>query len=314
MARYRSLAFEVSLILLSLASYSERASACVCSPIEPDVAYQQALLVFTGTVEAVTDITSPVVRDGKSLLNSQGRVTRLTVDEYFKGRGGTELELIGGNTSCDIGFEPGKRYLVYATQSGTNGALGAFSCSRTRLLDDHVKPDISYLRRATRGEEPAMVYGFAFRSAWNYSKRGEQEPLSDVTVTVQGQGKRLDLKTDSSGYFESFELPPGSYRVHMALTGKLRGADEKAVELRGGGVASVIFHATSMGSLRGRLVDEEGRAVKELIVELLPAGGVPGAGAVKHYVTTGEDGEFVFTELPTGRYVLAVNSAGRPSL
>src|SRR5215471_13784455 len=100
MTRYRSLALGVSLILLSLALYSERAGACVCSAIEPDVAYQQALLVFTGTVESVTDITSPVVRDGKSILTTQGRVTRMTVDEYFKGNGGTELELIGGNTSC----------------------------------------------------------------------------------------------------------------------------------------------------------------------------------------------------------------------
>src|SRR5262249_24664770 len=129
-----------------------------------------------------------------------------------------------------------------------------------------------------------------------------------------GQGKRLDLKTDASGYFETFELPPGTYRVHTSLTEKLRGADERAVELRGAAVASVIFHTTSMGSLRGRLVDEDGRPVKELHVELLPAGGVPGARAVKDYVTTEEDGEFAFPGLPTGRYVLAVNSAGRPSL
>jgi len=278
------------------------------------VAYQQALLVFTGTVNSVTEIAPPVGLDGKPLPVSQGHVTRLTVDEYFKARGGAEIDLIGGNTSCDISFELGKRYLVYASQSGTSGAVGAFSCSRTALVGDYVKPDISYLRRVSRGEQPTMLYGFAFRSARTYSNPGAEVPLSGITVTVEGQGTRLDLKTDASGYFETFELPPGSYRVHTSVTGKLRGADDRAVELRGGGVASMIFHTTSMGSLRGRLVDENGNPVKELQVEMLATGDVSGAGAVKDYVQTGENGEFVFAELPSGRYILAVNSAGRPSL
>jgi hypothetical protein len=301
-------------VWLLVGSGTRPVGACVCPIIEPDAAYRQALLVFTGTVNSVTEVNSPVEHDEKPLPISQSHVTRMTVDEYFKGTGGAEIDLIGGNTSCDIDFEPGKRYLVYATQSGTSGALGAFSCSRTSLVGDYVKPDISYLRRVSRGEQPTMLYGCAFRSARTYSNPGAQVPLSGITVTVEGQGTRLDLKTDESGYFETFELPPGSYRVHTSVTGKQRGADARAVELRGGGVASVMFHTTSMGSLRGRLVDENGNPVKELHVEMLAAGGVSGAGAVKDYVQTGENGEFVFAELPSGRYVLAVNSAGRPSL
>ena len=81
------------------------------------------------------------------------------VQEYFKGTGGPEIELRSGNTSCDIGFEAGKRYIVYASQDGQTGALGAFSCSRTRLFDDYAKADISYLRRAARCERPTMLYG-----------------------------------------------------------------------------------------------------------------------------------------------------------
>jgi hypothetical protein len=87
----------------------------------------------------------------------------------------------------------------------------------------------------------------------------------------------------------------------------------RTVELTNGRVASMIFHTTTMGSLSGRLVDQEGRPVGELIVELLFPGG-PGTGSMKHYVTTGEDGRFVFAEAPAGHYVLAVNSRGRRSL
>src|SRR5262249_32557537 len=75
-----------------------------------------------GTVNSVTEITSPVAHDGKTPPMSQGRVTRMTVDEYFKGSGGAEIDLIGGNTSCDICFEPGKRC---AAISGIPAVLAA---------------------------------------------------------------------------------------------------------------------------------------------------------------------------------------------
>ena len=118
------------LALTVLMSVSHSSRACVCGAIEPDAAYQNAFLVFTGTVEKVTELTREVDQDDKHLLTSEGRVTRITVEEYFKGTGGTEIELRGGNTSCDIGFEAGKRYIVYASQDRQTGAIGAFSCSR----------------------------------------------------------------------------------------------------------------------------------------------------------------------------------------
>lgn len=314
MARHSFLpALVLALTGLMLMSMSHSTRACVCGAIEPDAAYQNAFLVFTGTVEKVTELTREIVRDGKPLLTSGGPVTRITVEEYFKGTGGAEIELRGSNTSCDIGFEAGKRYIVYATQNGQTGALGAFTCSRTRLLDDYAKPDISYLRRAARGERPTMLYGFAFKNTAESAKRGQPEPLGELRVTVEGEGKRLELKTDARGYFETFGLPPGSYRIHTGMTGKLRGAEAQTVEL-GSGVVSLIFRTTTMGSLSGRVIDREGRPVSELHVELLLAGSGQLSGRPTNYVSTSEDGTFAFGEVVDGRYLLAVNSVGRRSL
>lgn len=302
-------AFALTVLVLISAPHSAR--ACVCGAIEPDAAYQDAFLVFTGTVEKVTELTREIVQDGKRFPGYDGHVVRIAVEEFFKGTGGTEIELRSGNTSCDIGFEAGKRYIVYASQNGQTGALGAFSCSRTRLLDDYAKPDISYLRRAARGERPTMLYGLALKNTGDSAKRGESEPLGELPLTVEGAGKRLELKTDARGYFETFDLPPGSYLIHTAVTGKLRGAEAQTVEL-GSGVASVIFRTTTMGSLSGRVVDREGRTVSELDVELLQAGQL--SGRPTNYLQTMEDGRFVFAEVVAGRYVLAVNSIGRRSL
>jgi 5-hydroxyisourate hydrolase-like protein (transthyretin family) len=298
------------LTVLVLTSMPRTTRACMCGLLEPDLAYQNASLVFTGSVDRITELTRETVHEGKPALASDGRIVRITVEEYFKGTGGAEVELRSENTSCDIGFEAGKRYIVYASQNPQTGAFGAYACSRTRLLDDYAKPDISYLRRATHGERPTMFYGFAFKNTAHSAKRGEPERLANLAVTVEGEGKRLELKTDPSGYFETFDLAPGSYRVHTGLTGKLRGAEAQSVELRT--VASVSFRTTTMASLSGRVVDRDGRPVSELNVELLQPGQLESRAT--NYVTTREDGRFVFAEVMAGRYLLAVNSIGRRSL
>jgi 5-hydroxyisourate hydrolase-like protein (transthyretin family) len=316
-----SLALALTLTSLLLMAASHQVRACSCALIEPDTAYQQAFLIFTGTAEKVTWPTREVIQDGKPVLDPEGRPTfrsegyiaRFSVQEYFKGAGGTEIELRGSGTSCDVSFEVGKRYLVYASQNGNTGTLGAFSCSRTTLLDGYAQPDLNYLRRAARGVLPTMLYGFVFRSTGE-SKLGESEPVGELVVTVEGAGKRLDLKTNGSGYFETFDLPPGIYRVRTGVTGKLRGAEEKAIELGSERVASATFHTTTMGSLSGRIIDQEGQPAGEIMVDLLPAKSLPGARPKLNYDTTSEDGKFNFDEVPAGRYVLAVNFRGRRSL
>lgn len=313
-----SLVLALTGIMLLSASYQVR--ACMCAMIEPDTAYHRAVVVFTGTVEKASWLTSDVIQDGKPVLSpdgrptfrSEGQLARFAVDEYFKGKGGPEIELQGSGTSCDVSFEVGKKYVVYASLNG-KGGLGAFSCSRSQELNDYAKPDLSYLRRAARGERPTMLYGFAFRRTGE-SKLGGADPIGELAVTVEGGEKPLNLKTDASGYFETFGLPPGNYRVRTGVTGKLRGAEEKAIELASDSVASAVFHTTTMGSLSGRIVDQEGRPVKELQVEILLAKRVAGAQPIVTYDESEEDGKFFFDELPAGRYVLAVNFAGRRSL
>lgn len=319
MMRHR-VSFTLWIILTVLMSgwASHTAYACSCESIEPDIAYQRALLIFIGKVEKSTMLTRDVLKDGKPVVDSEGRhsfqsegiVTHFSVEEYFKGNGGPEVKLTGTGTTCDINFEAGKRYIVYASQNG-KGGLGAFTCSRTMPLNDYAQSDVSYLRRTVQGGRPTMFYGFAYRRTGE-SRLGESEPVDELAVIIEGEGKRLNLKTNASGYFETFDLLPGSYRVRTGVTGKLRGAEEKTVELISGSVTSLIFRTTTMGSLKGRLIDQDGQPAGNQRVNLLPAKGIPSYNLTS--ATTDEDGKFDFDEVAAGSYMLAVNFRGQRSL
>ena len=307
-----SLIFLAAVMLISVV---QSVPACSCFAIEPDTAYQNAIVVFSGTVERVNEITREIVYDGKTRVTSDGRIAIVKVEQYFKGSGGPTIELRSRNSSCDINFEAGKHYLIYSTRDAESGELAAYTCSRTKLMDDNYsKPDTSYLRHIARGEQPTMLYGFVFKNTEESARRGGPNPVGAVTVTIEGEGKRLEMKTDSKGYFELFGLPTGSYRIYTSLTGKVRGGDAQTVELKG--VASVAFRTTMLGSLKGRLLDQENQPVADLMVEIVHPG-LPGLHAresIATYVTSLEDGTFVFDEVLAGRYMLAVNSTGRRSL
>src|SRR4030095_4356429 len=107
---------------------------------------------------------------------------------------------------------------------------------------------------------------------------------------------------DASGYFETFDLLPASYRITTGVTGKLRGAEPQSVELRT--VTSVGCNTTTMGSLTGRVLDQQGRPVRELQVELLQPGAAQPSPRITTYVETREDGTFVFAQAAAGRYLL----------
>ena len=305
----------LGLVALIALSTSRSAHACLCPLIEPDVAYQNAPLIFTGTVEKITEHKSESGRDGqRDLPIVEGRTIRFSVEEYFKGSGAAEIDLRARRiSSCDFNFEEGKRYLVYAARESDSGELVAQSCSRTGFIGDYTIPDISYLRRVSSGEQPTMLYGFVYKNSPESAKRGQPESLgeslADLSVFIEGDGIRIELRTDARGYFETFDLPAGRYRVTTPLTGKLRGADAITIDLKT--VASATFRTTMLGSLTGKLIDKVGRPVRELQVELVEPGTPP---VIKTYVPSREDGTYIFDEVYAGRYLIAVNSIGRRSL
>jgi hypothetical protein len=283
----------------------------MCGLAMPDEAYDRALVVFTGTCEKVERLSAPA---NESFERAVGSITRFAVDEYFKGSGAPTVELHGGFTSCDFNFQEGTRYVVFASTRPEDGSLTTHSCSGTFELNSSAKATVAYLRRRAAGERPTMLYGFVLKSGSAADGRVDQSVWAGLRIVVEGKGKRVELTSDESGFFEVFDLPAGSYRVSLEAEGKVRGAEAQTIEIRDGAVSWVSFRTTTTGGLRGRLTDVDGAALAETEILLLPAKDprpeAPGAANAQSF----DGGRFEFPEVAAGSYVLAVNPTGRRSL
>jgi hypothetical protein len=102
-------------------------------------AFDASTAVFAG--EVVSAVSDPT-RTG--MLKVRIRVTKT-----WKGAKARHLTIVTPVESamCGFGFEPGNKYLVYAS-GFSDGILGTTNCSRTAALSKNV--DIRHLKRIAR--------------------------------------------------------------------------------------------------------------------------------------------------------------------
>jgi len=141
----RNLGGLVSLMLVAAALLaSPTVKACSCmqpAPLQPGALHDSAL-VFSGTV---IDVEYPPPRQ---IFNAQEQrlvevtgsmdpvVWRFRVEGVWRGEAGrqVEIESARGSASCGYEFEPGARYLVFATRN-RHGNFQTGLCSRTSRWD-----------------------------------------------------------------------------------------------------------------------------------------------------------------------------------
>ena len=84
--------------------------------------------------------------DAHEFVRDIGFRTRLTVTKTHKGDDSRKLVVTAAKT-CAVGFQPGKRYLVYLLRDGDGGFTTTF-CSRTALVAD-AKDDLAAIAGAS---------------------------------------------------------------------------------------------------------------------------------------------------------------------
>lgn len=133
---------------------------------------------------------------------------------------------------------------------------------------------------------------------------------ANVTVALEGAGRRLELAARRDGSFTFPGLPAGQYRV-SARKGAY--AAFETVRLAAGSCAEVALRMQADRRIRGRVIDADGKPAGGIAVTLLDASKI--LRTPSRIITplrspiTGTDGEgrFEFRGLQPGDYYLGIN-------
>lgn len=152
--------FAASLLLAFILSTGE-ARACSCVGLTMEEQIQNAEAIFSGVVVDVAESADPYAPPGPN----PGPVT-FDVEAAWKGVSGETAVVLGHEpgSSCDIGFQVGESYLVYAYPGGEygDGPLETNICVGTKPLSS-AGADLLVLGPPSYGpdlaEEPGPVGG-----------------------------------------------------------------------------------------------------------------------------------------------------------
>ncbi len=119
-----------------------------------------------------------------------------------------------------------------------------------------------------------------------------------------------DTVTDPTGSFHLAGLSDGDYRGEFTKEGFVddsRNLGNTSYHVAGGIAARADKQLKPGGSLRGRVVDEDGKPAAGVRVEREPVA----PGSLDGDTVTNENGEFVFQDLASGSYMLAAKPAAK---
>lgn len=186
------------------------ALACSCFGTTSSCgAYLTADAVFVGTV---TSVKQQMMKLQGEDLN--GQVAVVQVDEAFKGVNSPELTFHSYETSCDINYKEGQRFLFYASYIKKEKAWYVPACGRTSSLE-RAADDLLYLRALPGASEKTRISG----SLWN---RADNKPVTGVKVKLIGERDTHEVFTDKNGVYEMYGLPPGRYIIAAEAPASLK--------------------------------------------------------------------------------------------
>ncbi|MFT3743898.1 MAG: carboxypeptidase-like regulatory domain-containing protein [Pyrinomonadaceae bacterium] len=319
-----------------------------CLPIDSyqELPYWQATNVFIGSVDKVTieDPEEKLSGLSSSATNLRKSIVRFAVAKQFRGELGSMVEV--GTTSQ---FNEGESYFVYAIR-GNDGKLFKVSdgvCGMRPIPLKDAQDDIEYAEDIATGKIGTRIYGIVTKDSQETVKTPFRNiPMPDISVTIRNENETYTTFTDSSGKFVFKNVPKGTYDISVAVGDGLREriirggwADRKkhkvfvgdTVLLRDMLIAtlprsknepqltpkqtfqradSYNFWFTSLGSIEGRLLIENGKLANKQQVALLPineSGKVDLERPFQWTYNKGENSEFVFDSVPEGKYRIAVN-------
>jgi hypothetical protein len=279
------------------------AYACFCGPGPACEEVWKTSAVFAGRVISVEKL------EPAGEKNPYSKTVRLLVEEVFKGGPGSEVVLLQSQSSCDVYFSLGERYLVYANESLIANRLTTNSCTRTRLLSD-ASEDLAYLRGLSTAANGSTISIDVKHLKRNSEGVGEFIPMKEARLKIESSEQTLNVMTDDSGAIQVKALKPGAYKVSIDLSdGLFVPVKEISVTVADKGCAAVQFVAQWNGRLSGRVTNIQGQPVSKSQISIFPADRGP-IGSSIETTQSNEEGYFELKRLPPGKFKLLVRYDG----
>lgn len=287
-------------ILIVISVSSQTVDACSCGGSgTPCESYGSAAAVFVGTVVGVRDNEPPKPADRRE-VHWFPRAFKFSVEQSYLGVAGTEVEVSTGQGGGDCGYEfkIGQRYLVYAYRY--DDQLSASICTRTRPFSS-ANEDLAFLGTLSSAASGVTIYGGI------KDREGKNGPVSsDILITIEGESERKEIRPDGEGRFRLSGLRAGKYKVSLKLPDTLTTwRHEQEITVADRGCAAVVWYVTDNGRVSGRVINADGQPVARIPVSLVYAD-ADDRDRDKHN-RTDNDGQFMFSAVPRGRYIIAVN-------
>jgi hypothetical protein len=217
---------------------------------------------------------------------------------------GTEIEIstgVGGG-DCGYDFKNGQRYLVYAYRYQER--LTTNICSRTKPFSN-ANEDLAFLGNLSSAPVGVTIQGRVLRDLGGKPDTKAIDP--DVSITIEGEIDTKKIRLDEQGRYRFSGLPSGKYKLTLQVPDTLM-ADrpEREVTVANRGCAVVDYYVVDNGKVRGRIFDAEGQPVSNIIVALVKPE-TPDPTTYVKSIRTDEQGNYSFSAVPQGRYIIAIN-------
>jgi Carboxypeptidase regulatory-like domain len=287
---------------------SPTVNACTCGGTgAPCESFGTASAVFAGRVISDQVKEMPKKLD-RTEIDWLPRAVKFSVEQAFSGVMGTEVEVFTGRGGgdCGYGFQVGQRYLVYAYNY--QGKLTTSICTRTRHFSQATE-DLAFLGTLSSARPGVTIHGAISRA-----DERKNDPLSsDISITIEGELQRKEVRPDAEGRFRVSGLPPGKYKVTLNLPDTLTTyQNEEEITVTDRGCAGVSWYVNDNGRVNGRVVNADGEPVAHILVSLVDPGAANPKENQAKLDRTDDEGNFKFSAVPRGRYLIAVNHTRFP--
>lgn len=236
---------------------------------------------------------------------------RFAVEEPLVGVAPDVTEIVAWVSLGSGRVETGRKYFVHAIRDTQTSRYRMMPCGNTRPVEE-AREDIAYLHSRQAGTFRPYISGAVLRNYTGSRYKTESEynirGVEGASVILSSRGRHArKVVADEDGHFILKDVEPGQYLLKASAPGYVQQNDLKvSVPLNGCGVVQAPLFTQS--SMRGIVLNHDGTPAADVGLGLIDVD----PSFERPYIEPESDrtnvrGEFSFTNLPSGRFLLGVN-------